>query len=146
MTDILASIGLAQLERYPEILAKRREFVELYDSLLRPYGIEPLAHYGSCFSSSSHLYMVRVPGVNERLRNDIIGMMGAAGIACNVHYKPLPMLTAYKDLGFEMDHYPNSIGQYENEITLPLHTLLQSEDLAYIASTLIDLMRKVLAG
>ncbi len=136
MTDILASIGLAQLERYPELLKKRRELIESYDLLLRPRGIDALVHYGPSFASSGHLYMVRIPGIDEGQRNGIIIRMAEAGVACNVHYKPLPMLTAYRNLGFDINDYRNALKQYENEITLPLHTSLTTEDLEWVSRSL----------
>lgn len=136
MTDILASIGLAQLERYPELLKRRRELIESYDLLLRPRGIDALVHYGPSFASSGHLYMVRIPGIDEGQRNGIIIRMAEAGVACNVHYKPLPMLTAYRNLGFDINDYRNALKQYENEITLPLHTSLTTEDLEWVSRSL----------
>lgn len=136
MTDILASIGLAQLERYEELLKRRREMIELYDSLLKPHGIETLEHYGADFASSGHLYMTRVPGINEEKRNEIIVKMAEAGIACNVHYKPLPMFTAYRGMGFSIRKFPNAYRQYENEITLPLHTRLSNGDVEHTAECL----------
>lgn len=99
MTDVLAAIGLAQLRRYDSLLARRKELISLYDSLLHPLGIQTLEHYGEDFSSSGHLYLTRIPGINEQQRNEIILKMAEAGIATNVHYKPLPMFTAYKNLG-----------------------------------------------
>jgi dTDP-4-amino-4,6-dideoxygalactose transaminase len=136
MTDILASIGLVQLDRYEELLRRRREIVELYDSRLRPLGVETIQHYGEDFSATGHLYLARIPGISEKERNEIILKMADAGIATNVHYKPLPMFTAYKNLGFNIKDYPNAFKQYENEITLPLHTKLSDEDVGYIAKSL----------
>jgi len=132
MTDIMASIGLIQLDRYVGLLARRREIIEMYDKALRPLGVKGLDHFGPDFASSGHLYLTRVPGINEKERNEIIERMAKAGIACNVHYKPLPMLTAYKNLGFNMEFYPNANKQYMNEITLPLHTLLSNDDVEYV--------------
>jgi dTDP-4-amino-4,6-dideoxygalactose transaminase len=136
MTDILASIGLVQLDRYEELLRRRREIVELYDALLRPLGVETIQHYGEDFSSTGHLYLARIPEISEKERNEIILKMADAGIATNVHYKPLPMFTAYKNLGFNIKDYPNAFKQYENEVTLPLHTKLSDEDVGYIAKSL----------
>jgi dTDP-4-amino-4,6-dideoxygalactose transaminase len=136
MTDILASIGLVQLDRYEELLRRRREVVELYDSLLRPFGVETIQHYGEDFSSTGHLYLARIPGISEKERNEIIIKTADAGIATNVHYKPLPMFSAYKNLGFDIKDYPNAFTQYENEITLPLHTKLSDEEVECVASRL----------
>ncbi len=143
MTDILAAIGLAQLERYGELLQRRRELIELYDSLIKPLGIETLEHYGNDFSSSGHLYMVRIPGIKEGLRNELIVRMADAGIACNVHYKPLPMFTAYRKLGFDIERFSNAFGQYQCELTLPLHTLLSHEDVVWVAGTLRHVVAEV---
>jgi dTDP-4-amino-4,6-dideoxygalactose transaminase len=142
MTDILASIGLVQLDRYEELLRRRREIVELYDSLLRPLGVETIQHYGEDFSSTGHLYLARIPGISEEERNEIILRMADAGIATNVHYKPLPMFTAYKNLGFDIKDYPNAFKQYENEITLPLHTKLSDEDVEHVANVLNETIRQ----
>lgn len=134
MTDIMASIGLIQLDRYEGLLERRREIIEMYDSALRPLGVQSLQHYGEDFTSSGHLYLARLPEVSEEKRNEIIVKMAEAGVACNVHYKPLPMFTAYKNLGFDIKDYPNAYKQYVNEITLPLHTLLSDEDVNYVIS------------
>lgn len=142
MTDVLASIGLVQLDRYEALLRRRREMVELYDSLLRPLGVETIQHYGEDFSSTGHLYLARIPGISEEERNEIILRMADAGIATNVHYKPLPMFTAYKNLGFDIKDYPNAFKQYENEITLPLHTKLSDEDVEYVANVLNETIRQ----
>ncbi len=136
MTDIMASIGLIQLDRYEGLLQRRKEIIELYDSSLLPLGIQSLRHYGNNFASSGHLYLARIPGFGEKERNEIIVKMAEAGVACNVHYKPLPMFTAYKNLGFDIKDYPNAYNQYVNEITLPLHTLLSNEDVEYICLNL----------
>ncbi|WP_421381823.1 DegT/DnrJ/EryC1/StrS family aminotransferase [Bacillus salacetis] len=136
MTDIMASIGLIQLDRYAVLLERRREIIEMYDSALLPLGIQGLQHYGEDFASSGHLYLMRIPGIREEKRNEIIVKMADAGIACNVHYKPLPMFTAYKNLGFDIKNYSNAFHQYANEITLPLHTLLSDEDVEYVISVL----------
>jgi dTDP-4-amino-4,6-dideoxygalactose transaminase len=140
MTDIMAGIGLVQLNRYESILKRRKEIIELYDNALLSLGIQCLQHYGEDFASSGHLYLTRIPGIDESERNEIIDKMAEAGISCNVHYKPLPMLTAYKNLGFDIKDYHNAFDVYRNEITLPLHTLLTDEDVEYV----IDILKKVL--
>lgn len=140
MTDIMAAIGLAQLERYPEMLRRRREIIEKFDAALRPLGIESLPHYTDKVASSGHLYITRVPGITLEERNEIIIKMAEAGIACNVHYKPLPMMTAYKNLGFSIEDYPNAYAHFANEITLPLHTRLSDEDVDYIIETYSKLL------
>lgn len=136
MTDIMAGIGLVQLGRYEGLLARRREIIGMYDNALRTLGIETLEHYGEDFSSTGHLYLARIPGISESERNEIIIKMAEASIACNVHYKPLPMFTAYKNLGFDIKDYPNAFDMYKNEITLPLHTLLSDEDVDYVVESL----------
>lgn len=140
MTDVLAAIGLAQLKRYNDLLARRKEIIKLYDSFLRPLGVQTLDHYGEDFSSSGHLYMTRIPGINEQQRNRIIQRMAEAGVAANVHFKPLPLFTAYKKQGFDIKDYPNAYKQYANEITLPLHTLLSDDDVLFAC----DEFKKVL--
>lgn len=132
MTDIMASIGLRQLDRYDALLRRRKDIIEMYDDALLPLGIKNLQHFGEDYSSSGHLYLTRVPGVDEKKRNEIILRLADVGIATNVHYKPLPMFTAYKNLGFNIKDFPNSYHQYINEITLPLHTLLTDNDVFYI--------------
>ncbi len=132
MTDIMGGIGLAQFKRYPEMLARRKEIISQYDVALKPLGIEVLNHYSDDHQSSGHLYLTRIPGLNPEQRNHIIEKMAEKGIACNVHYKPLPLLTAYKNLGFDIKDYPNAYDMYKNEITLPLHTHLSDEDVEYI--------------
>lgn len=138
MTDIMASIGLRQLDRYENILSRRKEIIKIYDGTLKPAGIQVLQHYGTDYSSSGHLYLVRIPGINEQERNELIKKMADVGVACNVHYKPLPMFTAYKNLGFNIEDFQNAYKQYENGITLPLHTLMDNDDVSYIASRLLD--------
>ena len=132
MTDITASIGLAQLERYSKMLLRRKEIIERYDSAFKPMGIMTLPHYTDDYSSSGHLYIVRVPGITVEQRNEIIIKMAQKGIACNVHYKPLPLHTAYKNLGFDIADYPNAYNFFTNAITLPLHTLLKNKEIKYI--------------
>ena len=132
MTDPTAAIGLKQLERYPNLLQRRREIIGRYDEAFLPYGIHRLVHYDDVVTSSGHLYLARVPGIGVPERNKIITKMAENGVACNVHYKPLPMMTAYKALGFDIADYPRAFAQYENEITLPLHTCLTDEDVEYV--------------
>ena len=144
MTDILASFGLIQLSRYAGLMERRREIIEMYDDALRPLGIQTLEHYGDDFSSTGHLYLTRLPGITEEERNRIIINMAEAGIATNVHYKPLPMFTAYKNLGFDIIDYPNALEMYQNEITLPLHTLLSDIEVSYITDKLNKAIREVL--
>ncbi|MEQ8235511.1 MAG: DegT/DnrJ/EryC1/StrS aminotransferase family protein [Syntrophomonadaceae bacterium] len=136
MTDILAGFGLVQLSRYEGMLARRREMIRIYDQQLIPLGIKPLEHYGDDYASSGHLYLIRIPWIGESARNQIIKAMGHRGIACNVHYKPLPMLTAYRNLGFDIKDFPHAFAMYANEITLPLHTLMSDDDLYYVCQSL----------
>ena len=132
MTDIMAGIGLAQMKRYPAMLARRKEIISRYDAAFKPLGIEVLDHYNENHQSSGHLYITRVPGAGLEERQGIIVKMAEAGIATNVHYKPLPMMTAYKNLGFDIKDYPNAYKRFVNEITLPLHTCLTDEEVDYI--------------
>ena len=132
MTDVTAAISLKQLERYPGMLERRRELIEKFDGAFRPLGVKTLNHYTDKYTSSGHLYLTRIPGITAQQRNDIIIKMAEAGIACNVHYKPLPMHTAYKNLGFDIKDFPNAYAQFENEITLPLHTSLTDEQVDYV--------------
>jgi dTDP-4-amino-4,6-dideoxygalactose transaminase len=140
MTDIMAAIGLGQIQRYPELLERRKEIIGRYDRLLARGEVEPLKHFGRDFVSSGHLYLVRLTGKSEAYRNGIIEKMAEKGIATNVHYKPLPMHTAYKNLGFDIQDYPNAYNMYQNEISLPLHTLLTDEQIEYIAESLLSVM------
>lgn len=140
MTDVVAAIGLKQLERYPEMLTRRREIIERYDTAFKALGVETLSHYTDDHQSSGHLYLTRVPGITPEQRNEIIIKMAELGVATNVHYKPLPMHTAYKNLGFDIHDYPDAYAQFANEITLPLHTCLTDEQLEYI----IECYKKVL--
>ena len=132
MTDIMAAIGLVQLERYPELLKRRSEIIKKYDAACDELGIFHLNHDGSDYTSSRHLYLARIPGIGEKERNEIMVKMAERGIATNVHYKPLPMMTAYKNLGWDIKDFPNSYDYYHNLITLPLHTLLSDEDVQYV--------------
>lgn len=142
MTDIMAGIGLAQLKRYPEMLRRRRELIGRYDEALKDCPVQVLDHYGADHSSSGHLYIVRLSGRDVAERNDVIVKMAERGIACNVHYKPLPMMTAYKALGFDIADYPNAYDQYRNEVTLPLHTRLTDEEAEYVISNFVDIISK----
>lgn len=132
MTDITAAIGLKQFDRYPEMLRRRKEIIKRYDSAFMPLGVETLRHYTDEYESSGHLYITRIPGIDAEQRNEIIIKMAEQGIFCNVHYKPLPMHTAYKNLGFNINDFPNAYAYYINEITLPLHTSLTDEDVEYV--------------
>lgn len=132
MTDVTAGIGLAQMKRYKNLLKRRKEIIEKYDAAFRPLGIEVLDHYGGDHQSSGHLYITRIPGITLEQRQEIIVKMAEAGIACNVHYKPLPMMTAYKKLGFDIKDYPNVYKMFVNEVTLPLHTKLMDGDVEYV--------------
>lgn len=144
MTDIMAGIGLAQLRRYPEMLRRRHQLIERYNVTLEPYNnVQVLNHYGNEHSSSGHLYLTRIPDITVEQRNDIIVKMAERGIATNVHYKPLPMMTAYKALGYDIKDYPNAYAQFCNEITLPLHTRLSDEDVEYILSNFTDIISKL---
>ncbi len=142
MTDIMAGIGLVQLKRYPEILRRRQQIINRYDEVLRDQYLQLLLHYGENHTSSGHLYLVRLIGREIDERNEIIIKMAERGIACNVHYKPLPMMTAYKNLGFDIANYPNAYNQYRNEITLPLHTRLSDEEIEYVLANFINLISK----
>jgi len=144
MTDVAAAIGLAQMKRYPEMLRRRREIIEKYDAALKPLGVEVLSHYTDKYESSGHLYLTRVPGIDAEKRNEIIIKMAERGIACNVHYKPLPMHTAYKKLGFDIKDFPNAYAHYENEITLPLHTRLSDEEVQYVIKNYCEIVREAL--
>lgn len=132
MTDIMASLGIVQLRRYPALLQRRKEIIEMYNEGLKDLDVQILRHFGEDYASSGHLYLVRVNGKNREECNQIIRKMAEAGVATNVHYKPLPLLTAYKDLGFDIKEYPNAYAMFENEITLPLHTKLSDEEVQYV--------------
>ena len=144
MTDVAAAIGLKQLERYPRMLEMRHEIINLYDEALHKIGIETLPHYTNEYSSSGHLYITRVPGITCEERNEIICRMADKGIATNVHYKPLPMHTAYKNMGFDIADFPNAYDHFANEITLPLHTLLTGEMENYVISNYVDIVKDYL--
>ena len=134
MTDIMAAIGLVQLERYPGMLARRKEIIGKYNAVLKDCNVQVLDHYGADHNSSGHLYLVRLLGKDEAFRNGVIEQMAEREIACNVHYKPLPMMTAYKNFGFDIKDYPNAYNQYRNEVTLPLHTCLTNDQVEYVIS------------
>ncbi len=132
MTDTLAAIGLKQLDRYEGLLARRKEIIKKYDQAFLPLGLTSLTHFDESNESSGHLYLLRIPNLTEQERNEIICEIAKKGVATNVHYKPLPMMTAYKKLGFDIVDYPNAYHQYINEVTLPLHTRLTDDDIEYI--------------
>jgi len=142
MTDIMAGIGVAQMKRYPVMLERRKEIIEKYDTAFKPLGIEVLPHYTETYQSSGHLYITRIPGVTLEQRQEIIIKMAEAGIACNVHYKPLPMMTAYKNMGFDIQDFPNAYDRFENEITLPLHTKLTDEEVEYVIENYCWIVKK----
>ena len=141
MTDIMAAIGLAQMQRYPDLLARRRQIITRYNQVMDTLPVSYLRHYGEDFASSGHLYLVRLNGCDEQFRNDLIIKMAEREIATNVHYKPLPMHTAYKKLGFDIKDYPNAFAMYRNEVTLPLHTLLTDEQVEFLLETFAQLLR-----
>ena len=142
MTDISAAIGLVQIRRYAELLHRRRQIVERYNEALKDCNVQVLNHYGDDHQSSGHLYLVRLLGKDCEYRNEVIRKMAERGIACNVHYKPLPMMTAYKNLGFDIKDYPNAYRQFENEVTLPLHTRLTDEDVEYVIGNFCEIISK----
>ena len=140
MTDISAAIGLVQIRRYAELLKRRRDIIERYNEVLKDCNVQVLNHYGDDHQSSGHLYLVRLLGRDSVYRNEVISRMAERGIACNVHYKPLPMMTAYRNLGFKMEDFPNAFCQFENEVTLPLHTRLTDEDVEYVIGNFVDII------
>ena len=142
MTDIMAGIGLAQLTRYEEMLERRKKIIGKYDAAFKPLGIQVLQNYTDAHQSSGHLYLTRIPGISLEKRQEIIVKMAEAGIATNVHYKPLPMMTAYKKLGFDIKDYPNAYRQFENEITLPLHTRLTDEEVEYVIEKYCEIVKE----
>lgn len=142
MTDVAAAIGLKQFERYPDMLKLRKEIIGKYDAAIKPLGVEVLDHYTDDWESSGHLYITRIPGIALEQRNEIIIKMAERGVACNVHYKPLPMHTAYKNLGFDIKDYPNAYNLFVNEITLPLHTSLTDDDVEYVAEQYSDVLKE----
>ena len=143
MTDVMAGIGLAQMKRYQGMLDRRREIIGRYNEGLKGCNVQVLNHYGENHASSGHLYLVRLLGKTVEQRNEVIIKMAERGIACNVHYKPLPMMTAYKNLGFDIADYPNAYAQYVNEVTLPLNTRLSDEDVEYVISNFVDIINHI---
>ena len=144
MTDVAAAMGLAQMKRYGDLLARRKQIIERYDAVLKPLGVEVLEHYGQEHSASGHLYLTRIPGIDVQQRNEIITKMAEMGVACNVHYKPLPLHTAYKNLGFDIASFPNAYAHFANEITLPLHTRLTDEQVDYVTDCYTKILRAYL--
>lgn len=142
MTDIMGAIGVAQFGRYPQMLQRRREIIGMYDSVLKPLGVGTLPHFTEEHTSSGHLYITRIPGIGPEERQEIIEWLAEQGVPTNVHYKPLPMHTAYKKMGFRIEDYPNSYRMFENEITLPLHTKLTDEEAAYILEKYEKIVKK----
>ncbi len=143
MTDVTAAIGLKQLERYPALMARRKEIIAKYDEVCDKLGVMHLEHYGKSHQSSGHLYITRIPNISEETRNAIITRMAERGIATNVHYKPLPMMTAYKNLGFDIADFPNAFDYFKNEITLPLHTKLTDAEVEYVAENFADIIKNI---
>lgn len=144
MTDIMAAIGLVQMKRYPAMLKRRKEIIGKYNEAFKPLNIQTLTHYSEDHQSSGHLYLVRLLGAEETERNAFITKMAERGVATNVHYKPLPMHTAYKNLGFDIRNYPNAYEQYQNEVTLPLHTKLTDEDVDYIIENFKEVYAEIM--
>ncbi len=139
MTDIMAAIGLVQMKRYPSLLKRRKDIIDMYTQAIASEKAEVMQHYGDDFASSGHLMLVRLTGKGEQERNELITAMAERGIATNVHFKPLPLYTAYKNLGFSIEDYPNAYEMYHNEITLPLHTCLTDEQVRYVTDNFIEL-------
>ena len=144
MTDIMAAIGLRQLDRYPGLLARRGEIIARYDAMCDEMGVKHLVHSGENFQSSNHLYLTRIPGVGDKERREIIVKLAERGVNCNVHYKPLPMMTAYRELGWDIKDFPNAYEYYENLITLPLHTLLSDSDVEYVIESFKEVVGEFL--
>lgn len=144
MTDIMAAIGLKQLDRYPQLLARRAEIIKRYDRVCDELGILHLNHFSSNSTSSFHLYLSRVPGIGDKERRKIIVKLAERGVNCNVHYKPLPMMTAYKELGWDISEFPNALNYYSNLITLPLHTLLSDDDVEYVIENFREVVEEYL--
>ena len=143
MTDIMASIGLVQLDRYPKLLERRVELVEQYNKAFEGSRVVPLVHYTATYKSSGHLYITHIKGATYEQRGEIITKMAERGISCNVHYKPLPLLTAYSNLGFDINDYPNAYDYFVNEVTLPLHTRLSDEDVKVIVENFKEIVAEV---
>lgn len=142
MTDVVAAIGLKQFERYPTMLKRRKEIIERYDAALKPLGVKTLSHFTAEHESSGHLYITEIPNITYEQRGEIITKMAEREIACNVHYKPLPMHTAYKNLGFDIKDYPNAYNHFAHEITLPLHTCLTDEQVQYVVDNFLEILRE----
>lgn len=143
MTDIMAALGLVQFERYPEMLAKRKEMIARYDETLSGLGVKGLKHYTDEYASSGHLYICRLEGKNREQVNEVIEKMAERGVATNVHYKPLPMMTAYKKMGFDIKDFPNAFAAFDNEITLPLNTKMTMEDLEYVIENFVEIVKSL---
>lgn len=144
MTDVAAAIGLKQFERYSDMLKRRKEIIERYDEAFKPLGVKTLPHYDGDYKSSGHLYITEVPGITYEQRGEIINKMAEREIACNVHYKPLPLHTAYKEMGFDIKDYPNAYKHFAREITLPLHTCLTDEQVEYVIKNYVEVLREYL--
>lgn len=142
MTDVAAAMGLAQMQRYDALLSRRKDIIQRYDAAFKPLGVQVLKHYTEDYQSSGHLYITRIPGITSDQRNEIIIRMAEQGIACNVHYKPLPMMTAYKNLGFDIENYPNAYRYFANEITLPLHTKLTNKEVQYVMDAYSGILKE----
>ena len=144
MTDIMAGMGLAQIKRYPQLVARRHEIIKIYEDALKGHQVKTLNHEDEKTNSKSsgHLFITRVEGIDEKTRNEIIIKMAERGIATNVHFKPLPMLTAYKNLGFDIKNYPNAFNYYKCEITLPLYSLLTDEEAKYVITNFVDILKE----
>ena len=142
MTDVAAALGLVQMKRYGGMLERRKEIIGMFDAALKPLGVETLPHYTQMHQSSGHLYITRIPGITAQQRNDIIIKMAERGIATNVHYKPLPMHTAYKNMGFDIADYPNAYAHFANAISLPLHTNLTNEQVQYVIENYIVVLKE----
>lgn len=145
MTDVAAAMGLAQMQRYDALLSRRKDIIQRYDAAFKPLGVQVLKHYTEDYQSSGHLYITRIPGITSEQRNEIIIRMAEQGIACNVHYKPLPMMTAYKNLGFDVADYPNAYRYFANEITLPLHTVLMDDQVDYAIQVYTEILKELLS-
>ena len=144
MTDVAAAIGLSQMKRYSAMLARRKEIISRFDAAFKPLGVLVLPHYTESHQSSGHLYLTRIPGITPEQRNEIITKMAERGVACNVHYKPLPMHTAYKNMGFDIADFPNAYANFANEISLPLHTCLTHEQVQYVIDNYTEVLKEYL--
>ena len=143
MTDVAAAIGLKQMIRYPSLLERRKQIIAMYDAGCDEVGVEHLTHDTEEYASSRHLYLSRIPWADDALRREVIVKMAERGVPTNVHYKPLPMMTAYKALGFEIKDFPNAYNLFVNEVTLPLHTCLSDEDVDYVITNFCDIIRGI---